>query len=100
MVTGIISISLGIIFLIFGYLIYVKEKYDLINDFTEQKKKGLSAYAYARRVGFIELVTGIVINVYGVIGLITRIPASGIAGTVIICLCAIIALVINERKKI
>ena len=83
-----------------GYLIYVKEKYDLINDFTEQKKKGLSAYAYARRVGIIELVTGIVINVYGVIGLITRIPASGIAGTVIICLCAIIALVINERKKI
>ena len=61
MVTGIISISLGIIFLIFGYLIYVKEKYDLINDFTEQKKKGLSAYAYARRVGIIELFTGIVL---------------------------------------
>lgn len=99
MVTGIISIGLGIVFMLFGYLIYVKKKYHLINDFAEQRKKRLATDLYASRVGLIELITGIAAVMYGVISLIVKITPIGIIGTVMICLVAIIALAVNSRKK-
>lgn len=94
-----ISIGISIPFLIFGYLIYVKEKFNLINDFTEQKKKGFVTDAYAKRIGFIELITGIVCCVYGGICLMLRVGTKGIFGTVLICAVAIAILALIMGKK-
>ena len=36
----IITVVLGLAFLLFGYFIYFKKKYHLINDFSEDYKAG------------------------------------------------------------
>ena len=44
----IILIALGATFSIFGYLIYFKKKYNLINDFEANHKAGRKTESYAR----------------------------------------------------
>lgn len=58
-VLKIISLLLGITFLILGYLIFFRKKYSLINGYEEEYKKGLKDEEYARRVGVVELTAGI-----------------------------------------
>lgn len=41
----------GLVFLFFGYKIYFKKSYDLINGFNKAYKKGLKDENYAIRVG-------------------------------------------------
>ncbi|ACV29115.1 Uncharacterised protein [Anaerococcus prevotii] len=41
----------GLVFLFFGYKIYFKKSYDLINGFEKDYKKGLKDENYAIRVG-------------------------------------------------
>lgn len=41
----------GLVFLFFGYKIYFKKSYDLINDFNKAYKKGLKDENYAKKVG-------------------------------------------------
>ena len=55
----IILIALGTTFSIFGYLIYFKKKYNLINDYEANRKAGKKTESYARKVGLIELLLGI-----------------------------------------
>ena len=55
----IILIALGATFSIFGYLIYFKKKYNLINDYETNRKAGKKTESYARKVGLIELLLGI-----------------------------------------
>ena len=52
--------AISLSFLLFGYFIFVKGKYDLINGFAEDLKAGRKTEKYARRVGLTELVIGIV----------------------------------------
>ena len=54
----IIILIVALAFLVFGYLIYFKKKYNLINGFEADVKAGRKNEAYAKCVGFIELVTG------------------------------------------
>lgn len=61
----IILIALGATFSIFGYLIYFKKKYNLINDFEANHKAGRKTESYARKVGLIELLLGIAILLVG-----------------------------------
>ncbi|WP_314923723.1 DUF3784 domain-containing protein [Mogibacterium diversum] len=61
----IILISLGATFSIFGYLIYFKKKYNLINGFEENYKDGSKTESYAKKVGFIELLLGIALLMIG-----------------------------------
>ena len=56
----IILILVGLAFIIFGYLIYFKEKYNLINGFERDFKSGRKTEAYAKKVGLIELIIGII----------------------------------------
>lgn len=72
-----------------------KEKFNLINNFTEQKKKDLVTDTYAKRVGFDELITGIVCSVYGVICQMLRVGTKSIFGTILICTVAIVSLALN-----
>ena len=61
----IILISLGATFSIFGYLIYFKKKYNLINGFEENYKDGSKTESYARKIGLIELLLGVALLIVG-----------------------------------
>ena len=63
----IITVVLGLAFLLFGYFIYFRKKYDLINDFEEDYKAGKKDASYAERVGLIEFIIGIVTIASGVV---------------------------------
>ncbi len=55
----IIGLILAIIFVFFGYNIYFRKKYNLINNFEKDYKNGLKNENYAKKVGLIELILGI-----------------------------------------
>ena len=61
------AIILGLAFLVFGYFIYFRKKYDLINDFKAEQEAGRKGDQYARRVGLIEFAAGIVLLLIGII---------------------------------
>ncbi len=67
LVVKIITIILGLAFLLFGYFIYFQKKYNLINGFSEDYKTGRKDEKYAKRVGLIEWMLGIVLLTIGVI---------------------------------
>lgn len=66
----IIAIILGLAFALFGYFIFFKKKYSLINGFEEEYKAGRKTEDYAKRVGLVEFVVGIAILLAAVILLI------------------------------
>lgn len=55
----IITVGLGLTFFLFGYFIFFKNKYFLINGFNEAFKSGQKSEKYAKRVGIIEFIIGI-----------------------------------------
>ena len=61
----IILIAIGATFSTFGYLIYFKKKYNLINDYEANRKAGKKTESYARKVGLIELLLGIALLMVG-----------------------------------
>ena len=67
LVLKIIAILLGLAFTLFGYFIYFRKKYNLINGFEADFKAGRKDENYARRVGMVEFVVGIVILIVGII---------------------------------
>ena len=62
----IILITVGVAFTIFGYEIYFQKKYNLINGFEEDYKNGRKTESYAKKVGLIELVLGIILAIIGI----------------------------------
>ena len=58
-VLKIVTAVLGLAFLLFGYFIFFRRKYDLINDFKAEYEAGRKGEDYARRVGLIEFVLGL-----------------------------------------
>ena len=63
----IILFFLGVLFTLFGYFIYFRKKYNLINGFAEDFKSGRKTEQYAKRVGLIEFVTGIALLAAGIL---------------------------------
>lgn len=63
-VLKIISFILGVCFTLLGYYIFFKKKYSLINGFEEDFKLGRKHENYARRVGLIEIIVGIVCFIF------------------------------------
>ena len=61
----ILLIIVGTIFIIFGYLIYFKKQYNLINGFEEAYKAGRKTKQYAKRVGLAEFIIGINLTLFG-----------------------------------
>ncbi len=61
----IIAVALGAAFTLFGYLIYFRKKYDLINGFEIDFKAGRKSEEYAKRVGMAEFVLGIAVLIAG-----------------------------------
>ena len=66
-VLKVLAVVLGLAFLLFGYFIYFKEKYNLINGFETDFKSGRKNEEYAKRVGMVELVVGIAILMAGIV---------------------------------
>lgn len=69
---NIIIIVVGVAFITFGYLIYFKEKYNLINGFELDYKSGRKTESYAKKVGLVELMIGIILVVVGFCMLIIK----------------------------
>lgn len=91
-----ILLVLGLILIGFGYLIYFKKKYNLINNFQEDLKLNKVDESYAIRIGLIELIWGII---FIVIFLITcMIPDYSIGFFLIGVLGLIITLVVYHLK--
>ena len=65
LVLKIIAVLLGLAFTLFGYFIYFRKKYNLINGFEADFKAGRKNEDYAKRVGMVELVLGIGILIAG-----------------------------------
>ncbi len=63
----IIAIILGIAFTLFGYFIFFKKKYSLINGFDEAFKSGRKNEDYAKRVGLVEFTVGLAILIASII---------------------------------
>ena len=57
----IIAFLLGLAFLLFGYFIRFRGKYSLINGFEDDYRCGRRDESYAKKVGLIEFVTGLVL---------------------------------------
>ena len=67
LVLKILAILLGLAFALFGYFIYFRKKYNLINGFEADFKAGRKNEDYAKRVGMVEYVIGIAILIAGLI---------------------------------
>ena len=63
----IITLVLGLAFLLFGYFIYFRKKYSLINGFKADYKAGRKDERYAKRVGLIEFIIGVVLLASGIV---------------------------------
>ena len=68
----IILIILGLAFITFGYLIYFKEKYNLINGFESDFKSGRKTESYAKKLGLVELIIGIIFILIGLVLVIIK----------------------------
>lgn len=62
-----IAVLLGLAFTLFGYFIYFKKKYNLINGFEAEFKAERKNELYAKRIGMIEFVIGLVFLIMGII---------------------------------
>ena len=67
LVLKILAILLGLVFILFGYFIYFRKKYNLINGFEADFKAGRKNEDYAKRVGMVEFVVGIAILIAGIV---------------------------------
>ena len=61
-----LAVVLGLAFLLFGYFIYFKKKYNLINGFEADFKDCRKNEEYAKRVGLVEFVVGNALLVAGI----------------------------------
>lgn len=61
----IILLVVGVAFTTFGYFIYFKEKYNLINGFESDYESGRKSETYAKKVGLVEFMIGIILVVVG-----------------------------------
>ncbi len=66
LVLKMVAVLLGLTFTLFGYFIYFRKKYNLINGFESDFKEGRKNEDYARRVGMVEFVVGIAILIAGI----------------------------------
>ncbi len=67
LVLKIIAVMLGIAFTVFGYLIYFRKKYHLINGFEKDFQAGKKTERYATTVGLIEFVIGVACLLTGIL---------------------------------
>lgn len=91
-------ILIGALFIGFGYAIWFKHKYHLINNFESEKKKGRLNDSYAKRVGIIEFVGGVLCFVLGILAMFLDETFTVIS--FIFCIVGIVvALIVNQVQS-
>lgn len=96
-VLRIILILIGLVFISFGYVIWFKEKYNLINNFQEDRENGKFNDSFAKRVGKIEFIGGIACFALGIITMFLNDVFTLIS--FIFCIVSIIAALIFNQVK-
>ena len=66
LILKIVAVVLGLAFTVFGYFIYFRKKYNLINGFETDFKAGRKDENYAERFGLVEFVLGTAILIAGI----------------------------------
>ena len=67
LILKIVAVLLGSAFTLFGYFIFFRKKYNLINGFEEDLKAGRKNEDYAKRVGMVEFIVGIAVLIAGLV---------------------------------
>lgn len=68
----VILIMIGLVFLVYGYRIYFRGHYHLINGFEANKKAGRKTQAQAKKAGFIELLIGLILVIIALLLAVLR----------------------------
>lgn len=72
LILKIILMTVGVAFTTFGYKIYFRKKYNLINGFEEAYKAGRKTKRYAERVRLVELIIGMSLTIIGICVIIIK----------------------------
>lgn len=72
LILKIILMAVGVAFTTFGYKIYFRKRYNLINGFEEASKAGRKTELDAKRVGLVELIIGISLVLFGFYAIIIK----------------------------
>lgn len=72
MISGILFLVIGGVFLINGYMIKVKKRHDMVQDLKDRKRKEMDKEAYANRIGRREMLAGIAFIVAGALILVGK----------------------------
>ncbi|MCR3922858.1 MAG: DUF3784 domain-containing protein [Firmicutes bacterium] len=91
-------IFIGTLFIGFGYAIWFKQKYHLINNFENDKQRGKLNDAFAKRVGIIEFIGGIVCLLLGVVTMFLD-EAFTVISFVTCIVGIILALIVNQVQS-
>lgn len=102
-------IFLGIVMILFalflgaiGYLIAMRGKYALINNFVMERHAGKVDSAFARRVGWIELFAAVYFLLFGILALCIKGAAFAwivlCIGIVLLAVAAVLNLVLGKRN--
>ena len=102
-------IFLGIVMILFslflgaiGYLIAMRGKYALINNFIMQRNAGKADNAYAQRVGWIELFAAVYFLLFGILALCINSTSFAltvfIIGVVLLAAAALLNLFLGKRR--
>ena len=67
LILKIIAVLVGLAFTLFGYFIYFKKKYNLINGFEADFRAGRKNENYAKHVGMVEFAVGIAVLIAGIV---------------------------------
>jgi phosphatidylglycerophosphate synthase len=94
-----ILILLGIAFISFGYAIYFKKKYNLINNYKINERNGKLDKNYAQMVGKIELFGGFSCIFFGLLSILINSVLWSILFLLLNVAVICIALIINQVKS-
>ena len=61
-----VLVIIGASFVYAGYLIAIKKRFDLMTDFYKHRRMYVNHYSFARRHGFIELISGLTMFILGI----------------------------------
>ncbi len=74
MVLSIALVIVGIMFAVMGYLLFFKNRTDLINNYEYDLKAGMIDEGFARRLGITELISGAVFLSAGIFSAVVGDP--------------------------
>lgn len=85
--------------LYFGFQIYFRGRFDFINDYMEEKRQGVVGENYAKKVGKILFIMGILFLIVGIIFIVIKVIQFLISAMFFLAGLMILSLVYNRIKN-